>query len=539
MTESREQEYHHAGPALEPWLDDPEIPTTITSVFGQTLPLVEHGAWSNVLVVEHVGFSSWKVPWAKEFHRHPYIDWVVRLWIIERIALRAAAAPVSNLIKRIKGLRANASADQDQMERALARWYIANGEATPKVRDDEAAAVRAFYAWGVSEGLRGFSEDHMLPSGSVRMPRGANTSWLQEDSGPFTQWELSQIKNTLERRPDLLRAHVIFELGREWGLRPVQLSLLREADLDEDELGPYLHVPSAKGQTRSLLRRAPANLRRRPITAETAGLIRSLMRVNELLVAELKQRYTGYFPGHAKAIADLPTPLFPGSRSENRAQRFITDPGIREYLLHTDSTVISREVVSLTHQLKIPTVESPSAESPGPGGVLPISSYRLRHTRAVSMALDGYSADEIADALDHTTMSTVSRYLQLSPDVIDYLDGRLSKSAQIIEAAAYWSGRTIDRGDASAERGTRAVSDIGRCASTHCDYEPRISCYGCSRFRPYRDADHRASEREIELRVIELENGSSGGVARQLDSALVGVKAIIAELEAGSNDESD
>src|SRR5690606_23815988 len=118
----------------------------------------------------------------------------------------------------------------------------------------------AFYAWGVDEGLRGFSEDYLLPSGSLRMPRGANKSWLDDDSGPFTQWDLSQIKGALERRPDLTREHVIFELGREWGLRPVQLSLLREGDLDEDELGPYLRVPSAKGPTRSLLRRAPANL---------------------------------------------------------------------------------------------------------------------------------------------------------------------------------------------------------------------------------------------------------------------------------------
>lgn len=536
MTKPITREYHCAEAELERWLDDPEIPSSITSVFGQTLRLVENDAWVDSLRVEHVGFSSWKVPWAQAFHAHPYVDWIVRLWIIDRIALRAASAPVSCIIKRIRKLRIAPSADQRQMETALARWYRANGEAPPRTRDDEASAVRAFYFWGVNEGLRGFSEEHLLPTSGTRMPRGAQTSWVEEDSGPFTQWEVTQIKSALEQRHDLLREHVIFELGREWGLRPVQLSLLRRDDLGEDELGFYISVPSVKGPTRSLLRRAPANLRRRPITPETAGLIRSLISQNEPLVERLRRSYTTSFPGYAEVIAELPTPLFPGSRSEDRARRFITDPGIREYLLHTDSTVLSRETTALTHELKITTAKTSSTEPAVEGQLLLISSYRLRHTRAVSMALDGYSAEEIADALDHRKMSTVYRYLQLSPDVIEYLDGRLSRSTQIIEATAYWSGRMIERGEPKGEQGTRPVSDIGRCSSQRCEYEPRISCYGCSRFRPYKDADHKSAKREIELRILELESASTGGGARQLDSALVGVQAIIMRLEGEGDD---
>jgi len=84
-------------------------------------------------------------------------------------------------------------------------------------------------------------------------------------------------------------------------------------------------------------------------------------------------------------------------------------------------------------------------------------------------------------------------------------------------------------------RGGRPVSNLGVCTkSDDCTYWPTRSCYGCSLFRPYREANHALALSHLEEDREMIKNQSTGSAASLLDHAIRGAQLIVLAIAEGN-----
>jgi hypothetical protein len=98
-------------------------------------------------------------------------------------------------------------------------------------------------------------------------------------------------------------------------------------------------------------------------------------------------------------------------------------------------------------------------------------------------------------------------------------------------AVARWQGYVIDEDD-NAVAGTlvrgKDLINLGKCMKKgRCEWHPSVSCYGCGKFRPFKNANHAAQLEVIEAERDFVQRHSSGPVQHQLDEAYEGVIQIV------------
>ena len=150
------------------------------------------------------------------------------------------------------------------------------------------------------------------------------------------------------------------------------------------------------------------------------------------------------------------------------------------------------------------------------------------------MVLNGFSPDEVAEALDHESTSTIGHYFKFNRDLIDFVNAAHSTSDEIKAAVEMWSGRLAARKKTDAKI---SVGDLGVCTlGSVCPHHPMVSCYSCSQFQPYVEADHLSARNAIDRFRKQVGEAATGPVKRQLDDAFHGASAVIeAVLVAKSN----
>ncbi|WP_036211111.1 hypothetical protein [Novilysobacter arseniciresistens] len=510
------------------------FPNEIASVFGQSVAIKHSGkAWVDKIRFEHVGSREWSMRWNKPFHSTPFIEWIVRTWLIERVQLRIDLRPAKEIAQRIYSF--SWDEDLDNLEPQLATWLesvaqsgaLAGQPAVP-------SGARLFYRWCLEEELPHFSERRLvdLERVGLKMRSGRELVTLRDPSyGPLTSAEVADVQRRLETsKKEWTRWRAMFLLGRDWGLRPIQLALLKVQDFGTDELGPFVMVPSVKGIRRSRLRREPHNLVKRHIADDTAAALEAQVsdakEQLKTLVDELEQLLEG---SRSTASSQL-CPMFPARRAPRRATHFLANPSITTYLFHVDAQAITNEYRDFSLALSIPArVGLPSEE----GQLMILTAYRLRRTKAASMVISGCSPDEVAEALDHQGVDSVSHYFSYSKDLHDYVNQLHNRTREITDAANMWSGR-FRSGERPADIAGVPIGRIGSCArQSPCPYHPTVTCYTCPSFQPSVDGDHRGAQKAIELLTQLVTTHSSGPVKRQLDAALVSASGLIKAIETG------
>jgi len=505
------------------------FPPTISTVFGQQLPIVSaDGSWCDDLRFEHIGYKESWIPWGRRLHESDYIEWIVRAWTIERVQTRLDVRPVTQILKRIDSLHVH-SVEPLQAEEALFRWLqdIATTEAVAG-RDSAVIGARLLYQWCLEEDLPGFSEFRFMDFESISMARRDTdhlVSMRDTTNGPYTRVELGIVEAAL-RRSGLatVAQRALFLLGRDWGLRPIQMALLRPEDHGRDELGPYVMVPSVKGVRRSRRRRSKGNLVKRYIADDTSEAIEAQMVAanhQAAIVLDRCQRILGERRNDYKMVI----PLFPcRERSEARLRRMLGSPALMDYSIHADSSYLSKLLRTLTWQLAIVNGRSRRDE------LLEISAYRLRRTKGTSMVLSGATPEEVAEALDHQSISTIVHYFRYNRELHDFINQVHASSPDIATAARMWEGRFSD--DTKTDSGDGVIGGLGRCKrGSPCPYHPTVSCYACHRFRPSRNGDHLAALKSIEAFQLRMASESTGPIAQQLEAAIFGAKAVILAVE--------
>lgn len=511
----------------ERWqLDFEPFEQCVSSCFGQRVPLVNaDGAWVDRLYIEHLGYGVNKLEWAKCFHANPLVEWIYRSCVIERVQTHIDVRPMFGLASYLHKLKLPPS--QKDIAPAFLEWAstVIVSERAAR-RPHIMAGAKAIFQWAVEALLPGFEEadlDALTPRYGRKSYSSAVTL-LDGDQGPFTSNELVRIERSLQSNPEWSRERALFYLCRDWGLRPIQLALLRVDDLGKDAGGPYIRVPSVKGIRRSRLRRSPNNLKKRYLSDEAAEALGAYVHTNLDEVKRIQVKAANDLGIPLGVAEELPIPLFPGSRSAIRTQCFYGDTALRPYTLHSDSNRLSGELRGWRDKLLVP---SRYQDDDGGSQVLEFSIYRFRRTKATSMVMNGHSPEDVAEALDHRTVATVQHYFRFNLDLIDFVNAAHNTSGEIAEAVAFWSGR-ITSNSSSSVFGAMRVANLGICkANEVCPHHPTVTCYSCPKFRPFKEADHKVAQQVIEsLRNRMFEQGT-GPVRQQVDSALAGVRAVI------------
>lgn len=174
--------------------------------------------------------------------------------------------------------------------------------------------------------------------------------------------------------------------------------------------------------------------------------------------------------------------------------------------------------------------------------LLKIGCYRFRYTLGTRMVLEGKTPEELAIALDHGSTDSVQHYFRYNRDLIDFIDDTFDSSIVLENAVMRWKGFLIDENDSSVGGKlirTSSIASLGKCLKqTSCEFHPTVSCYGCGKFRPFKNADHQAQLKVIEAEREFVQQHSSGPVKHQLNEALQGAIEIC-EAQKLLNKESD
>lgn len=510
--------------------DFDEFPTEVTTVFGQQLQIVdEAGFWCSTLYIEHVGYGVKKIRWGKRFYSDDYIEWIVRSWILDRIRTRIDLGPTARVISELPTLKLN-DHDAEKIEEAVFQWIRTNAiDSAASGNGEKTIGMRLLYRWCLEEDLPGFSEYRQLELDNIAIPHVDNkhlVSMRDVTDGPYTRVELSLLEASL-KTPQKASAtqRALFLLGRDWGLRPIQIALLRIDDFGRDELGPFIMVPSVKGIKRSRLRRSLGNLVKRYISDDTADAVEVQSKLAPEQAYETMERAIKIVKENKKNERNIPMPLFPNKyRSEQRLRRFCDNPKLEDFVLHSDSTTISKLLRDLTWQLH---VISPRKSSDFDGeAIIEVSAYRLRRTKGTMMVLSGATPEEVAEALDHKGVDSIKHYFRYNLDLHDFINRIHASSPEIEIAIQMWNGRF--EGDQPSHVGDLQIGSLGKCTlGSACSYHPLVSCYACQSFRPDRSADHSSALQNIEEFQKLIAASSTGPIAQQLESAIFGAKAII------------
>ncbi|HDS1602841.1 MULTISPECIES: hypothetical protein [Stenotrophomonas] len=510
-------------------VDFDPLPDSVTTIYGESVELCnERGEWLDIIRFEHVGYARKMIAWRRPFHPNVYLDWIIRLWLIDRLEtstdirpVKAVAAIVSTLAPQEQSAEAIHDSLSAEFERVIPSLIN-------KKHEMALAGIRFFYRWAVDAGLPGFDEEtaDLLQWGYAKRFLVMNPLMALRDPvrGPYTSLEMSVLNEAIRNSKVIsVRQRALFLLCRDWGLRPVQLALLRLEDIGDDDLGPFVMVPSVKGTRRSRLRRSPGNMLKRHIADDTANAIQKQAACAAEQCASFQKHLTQMRLGGKKKMA-LPIPLFPCiDRGDERLARFFRSPAISEYALHEDSIHLSKEIVKLTNALSIPQSRFDPRQCAGE--LMLVSAYRLRRTMATSLVLAGHSQEEVAQALDHASASTVRYYFRYSRDFHEFINATAEGSAEIQSAVRSWEGRLssdVTSGD-SLKIGSLGLCTLGK----PCPYHPTVSCYSCHSFRPSAQADHEAALQSIAALQLKLRQSCTGPFNDQLSAEVAGAISLI------------
>jgi len=504
--------------------DDCEpFPKQITTFFGQDVNVRQvNGHLQDVLSLINLGKDEKNYKLSDAYSSYPYINYIAaKCWLDN--AVERTPASINHLSYGLNSLSSITLSEKALSSESIFAKEIASQLSAIILanKDNQRIwlSVRMFANYAIENGFWGFNELLIFKLDEIKIPTTnakIRVSLLDHENGPFTRSEVAEIAQAIHRDEVNIKERVLVKLAMLYGLRPIQLALLRESDIyyNEKMLAWYINIPRVKGRV-SQLRRNENNFILRELPEEQASDI------TKLIDSEKHLSEVG-LDGKL-----LPRPLF---KRKNVNERLLIHKKISDYGWHFNSGQISGFFCStLTNKLNL--VSKHVKDEDGTPARLKLTCYRFRYTLGTRMVMEGKTPDEVAVALDHGSTASIEHYFKYNRDLIDFIDDTFDSSEILKNAVMRWQGYLIDENDDSIAGTIVKVSDIaglGKCLKkSRCEMHPTVSCYGCAKFRPFKDANHEAQLEVIKSERNFLYKNSSGPVQHQLDEAWEGVVQIV------------
>ncbi len=387
--------------------------------------------------------------------------------------------------------------------------------------------IRAWYSWCTDFIPQcGFDSEDAYKWEVARISgneKGLAVRSSDPDAGPLNDAELILLRRVLQRDNSTDPQHV-FERTALWlslvyGRNPANFCQLRQGDFraatTEDSDICVLNIPRIKKRARPRTK-----FKEEYVAPPLAIIIRDQIKaVNTLLELD--------------AAAAQGFALFP--RSAPRSHQLGT--AMEEWAWHRSSAEFTQLLRSAVKRYGL---ISPRTNSP-----LHLTARRLRYTFATNRVREGISAQDLAEALDHSDLQHVRVYFDARSSVVERLDAAGAK--EVAPKLQLFEGKLVKDGAGGTssrlpQKRIRIIPelitkdhhirDLGECGKDElCNLFPPYSCYPCSRFMPFEDSldAHEAVfdfliERRERLRTDPLEQSR---IAVQLDEVIYACAEVI------------
>lgn len=347
---------------------------------------------------------------------------------------------------------------------------------------------------------------------------------MDEEFGPFSREEVAVLLREVDNDAHPYEVRVLLDLCLNFGLRPIQISLLKRKDLIYDKKAGlhYLRIPRVKGSSQH--RRV--NFTTRLLNESTATLFEGLFKSQIDLPLHVNECELPIFlrskPVTFRFRAIVDSPLAPRVVYRLYSSIYQSEHK-RSYALHYSPHYIW----ALLHQ-----AEKSFPLSPRTGRKFHLNPYRFRYTLGTMAVVSGCAPEEVAELLDHENTLSVKHYFRFSLEMWELLESATSNRVeQQMFTAAWMNEETMPNNMYSrVVHEVRGFNAIGRCANkTACFEEPAVACYSCQRFCPNKSKEvHEDVLHGLEDRKSQLLASGDSQLASAIDESIAGCKAAIA-----------
>ena len=478
--------------------DYEHIPEVVTSYAGETVQIHNQGEYVPNISLHHLGLGNFKLQIPPRYTLHPVLEYAIRLGLVNIIKFQTPAlvyryAKGIGRFTEMKELKTTS----EKVFLKMVKQFVTSQLIERRHDENLQAAFRFLISNSINEEIWGFEDSLLHELAEIMRRRRKNShlriTMLDHENGPFVQHEIQAIFEGLEKEEITVEDRVLVRLLMQFGIRPVQLLMLREEDLEFNSIKGeyYLHIPRVKG--RFARHRRKTFTTRGPLEPGLVADIKELISINQ----------------------DISTPegcarsLFIARRPNAKLLSGL----FHEYACHKTKSFVSSKLNTIERKLNIISRYTKQR--------LHLTAYRFRYTLATTMILNGYSLEDVAVALDHDSLSCVRDYFCYTSEMAEYLDATISNSNEHQLASAKWAGFVDEDHPEGSTIRLQNIAGLGKCLKPGpCNYHPAVSCYGCSRFKPFKTANHQAALANIESLVTSYKELSSGPVKQQLEYAL-------------------
>lgn len=363
----------------------------------------------------------------------------------------------------------------------IKQWYVGSADRLLDGFDDEIVfALEDLWIGGNAKGFAVLSAD--------------------PEQGPLTEFEEAALRQALLRDDGPIDQRAALWLAFAFGTNPANLGLLREEDFIR------FHFP---GNTPSAyFLNIPRIKKRQPERTEFKK--RAVDNPLALFIEELIERNA------ALAKDDVVRPLF--RLAEPRIN--LLEGPLAAFAHHPSSSMMTNLIAECVARLN---VKSPRTSKP-----LKVTTRRLRYTFASKMVRMGTPDHELAELLDHTDTQQVHVYYKADSRFVERLDATIAEN--IGPTVRAFMGEIVERKNRTVDLiPYRDLPELGQCgASFVCGLSAPKNCYGCGKFRAFKDGAHVTVLQSLLDERNELLQAGRERMAQQLDSTILAVGEVVA-----------
>jgi len=376
---------------------------------------------------------------------------------------------------------------------------------------------------------------------------------LDAENGPFVREELCILqKAALD--PDLhLEDRAVLKLCLEFGLRPIQISLLKQSDfIVDNNIGlAYLRIPRVK--QRNQHRRT--EFTERLVSDELAEILRNLIEIHRQVYSQPAAQFNYDLDNsplimrrHSYYYSDNPNhPYILTRNSYSDTNKRITNTHLQSQLYSDVGWEdITHHAAPSGIDYRLDCIAKTLPLSPRTGRPFKMNAYRFRYTLGTNAVTNGLSEFEVANLLDHSVTGSVKHYFHYTHEMFEILEESTLDRIENKFFTAAWTKETIKGNiyDIDVVEPNTAIT-IGKCQKgSPCTFEPAVACYQCDKFCPNNDVKgHKKALKSLKERAEQTAQVSNRSVAHQFDEAIAGCTAAVAYAEGEQvfsiQDESD
>lgn len=330
--------------------------------------------------------------------------------------------------------------------------------------------MKSFLERWVNLNYPGIHSSSVAIFNEIKVNRGAIGEAVKRrdpNAGPFTDNELNMLttktKDLLSEGKVDLSLFCFLNLLISTGRRPVQLTSLKHIDLMEDDKGVYIDIPRVKQQL-TFRESFTSN-----ILAEE--LFSLLLQLNERTINQIEEKFGVKLEQHVKDLL----PVFLNKEAVNSCTSLIDlKQKVSSDFLHAKNESLTNEVSKMAKLYAFISERT--------GAVIKLNPRRFRYTLGSILAKNGASISEIAQALDHSNISSAGIYIKNIADNVAVIDSHMNKFLSPL--SNIFMGLDVE---SNSQEFINVIKDAF-CIKEIVQNE--IKCFECKKFNQWRTEDH-------------------------------------------------